>query len=64
MIESGQSFCLAFKAIGKRRMPQRFHRQDFQSDESIQSRLAGLVNNPHSTPAQQFGDFQLRKMRR
>src|SRR5439155_11518177 len=46
----------------KGRLPAQFCRQNFQSHETVQLRLARLIHCPHSALAEELNDFELRKI--
>ena len=64
MIEFGQGPGFPAEALGKGGMWGGSLRQDFQGDDSIQVRLASLVDHAHAAHADQFNDLQLRELRR
>jgi hypothetical protein len=62
MIQFRERPGFASEALRERGVATRFRGQDFQRDDPIELRLAGLVNDAHAAAANQFQDFELGKV--
>ena len=62
MIELRQRLGFAGEAFGKRGVVADAGRQNFQRDDAVQFLLPRLVNRAHAALADEFEDFELRKL--
>ena len=64
MIELRQRLGFAGEALGKRRIVTNAGRKNFQRDDAVQLFLPRLIDRAHAAFADEFEDFELRKLRR
>ena len=62
VIEPGQSAGLAGKPLGKGRVFGRFRRDHLQGHDPVEILLPGLIYGSHAAAAQEFHNFELRKV--
>ena len=59
MAQPGQRARLAGEPVGKAGIAARLRGQNLERNQAIQRRLAGLIDSPHASLAQQFQNLEL-----
>src|SRR5215469_174430 len=56
MVQGGGSLCFTLEASQGQRIASNIVRQEFESDETMQARVLGLINHSHSATTQLLDD--------